>query len=41
MDVDIMAGFYEPDAILVSPNGEPQRGLSAIRAELLKDYPSF
>ncbi len=38
MDVDIMCGFYEPDAILVSANGEPQRGIPAIRAELLKYY---
>ena len=38
MDVDIMCGFYEPDAILVSANGEPQRGIEAIRAELLKYY---
>ena len=38
MDVDVMCGFYEPDAILVSASGEPQRGISAIRAELLKYY---
>ncbi len=38
MDVDVMCGFYEPDAILVSANGEPQRGIQAIRAELLKYY---
>ena len=24
MDVDILCGFYEPDAILVSANGEPR-----------------
>lgn len=33
-----MCGFYEPDTILVSANGEPQRGAPAIRAELLKYY---
>ncbi|WP_420137468.1 YybH family protein [Sphingomonas sp.] len=38
MDVDIMCGFYEPDAILVSPDGTPNRGIAAIRAELLKYY---
>ena len=38
MNVDVMCGFYEPDAILVSANGEPQRGIPAIRAELLKYY---
>lgn len=38
MDVDVMCAFYEPDAILVSANGEPQRGIQAIRAELLKYY---
>jgi ketosteroid isomerase-like protein len=38
MDVDVMCGFYEPDAILVSASGEPQRGIGAIRAELLKYY---
>lgn len=38
MDVDVMCGFYEPDAILVSASGEPQCGIPAIRAELLKYY---
>ncbi|OLH56795.1 YybH family protein [Xanthomonas oryzae] len=38
MDVDIMCGFYKPDPILVSAKGEPQRGIPAIRAELLKYY---
>lgn len=38
MDVEVMCRFYEPDAILVSANGEPQRGIRAIRAELLKYY---
>lgn len=38
MDVDIMCGFYEPDAILISPNGESQRGIPAIREELLMYY---
>ncbi|MEC3950157.1 YybH family protein [Sphingobium sp. HWE2-09] len=38
MDVDIMCGFYEQDAILISANGESQRGIPAIREELLKYY---
>lgn len=38
MDVDVMCGFYEPEAILVSADGTPQRGIPAIRAELLKYY---
>lgn len=38
MDVEVMCGFYEPDAILVSASGEPQRGIAAIRAELLRYY---
>ncbi len=38
MDVDVMCRFYEPEAILVSANGEPQRGISAIRTELLRYY---
>lgn len=39
MDVDVMCGFYEPDAILVSARGKPQRVIPAIRAELLNTMP--
>ncbi|TFW15801.1 YybH family protein [Duganella callida] len=38
LDEDIMLGFYEPGAILVSADGTPQRGAAAIRSELTKYF---
>lgn len=34
LDVNVMLGFYENDAILINAKGEPQRGREAIAAEL-------
>jgi ketosteroid isomerase-like protein len=38
LDEDVMLGFYEPGAMLVSATGVPQRGAEAMRAELGKYF---